>query len=251
MKLLAIDIGNTTTVFGIFKEKTLKEKWKVSSDRDRTEDEWWILIKNTVGEDFDDVVISSVVPPISEVLRSAFEKHWRKTPLFLEPGVRTGLSIVYDPPSSVGADRVANAVAGVRKYGFPLIIVDFGTAITFDVISEKGEYIGGAIAPGTRISSEALFTRTAKLPKVELSKPSRVIGKNTVESIQSGLYHGFIGMVEGILEKLFQELGGKVRVIATGGEGELFSSAIKTIELYDPDLTLEGLRIIHELNREK
>lgn len=251
MKLLAIDIGNTTTVFGIFEGENLKEKWKVSSHRERTEDEWWILIKNTVGEGFDDVVISSVVPPITEVLRSAFEKHWGKTPLFLEPGVRTGLSIVYDPPSSVGADRVANAVAGVRKYGFPLIIVDFGTAITFDVISKKGEYIGGAIAPGARISSEALFTRTAKLPKVELSRPARVIGKNTVESIQSGLYYGFIGMVEGILNNLFHELGGKVRVIATGGEGEIFFSAIKAIELYDPDLTLEGLRIIHELNRKK
>ncbi len=250
MKLLAIDIGNTTTVLGIFEGKTLREKWRVSSVRERTEDEWWILIKSAVSCSFDDVVVSSVVPPISQVLRSSFEKHWGRPPLFLEPGVKTGLPIVYDPPSAVGADRVANAVAGAEKYGYPLIIVDFGTAITFDVVSAKREYIGGVIAPGVSISSEALFTKTAKLPKVELAEPRRVIGRNTVSSIQSGLFYGFKGLVEGILEKLYEELGGPVKVVATGGEAGIFCSHVSYIQHYDPDLTLEGLRIIYELNRE-
>ncbi len=245
--IIAIDVGNTNVVIGGFEENELKWKWRISSHQERTPDEWWFFLKDIILTPPEGAIISSVVPGISKNLKLCFERHYSLTPVFLAPGIKTGLSILYDPPTAVGADRIANAVGGIKKYGAPLIIVDFGTAITFDVISEKKEYLGGLIFPGISTASEALFYRAAKLPKVEFGLPSGTIGRNTISSIRNGIFLGFKAMVDGIIREIKEELG-EARAIGTGGEGEEISTSSEEIEVYDGDLTLIGLKHIYELN---
>lgn len=256
--LLVIDVGNTNIVFGIFKGKELMYDWRISTEKDRTSDEYGLLFEQILkyhglnpGE-ISDVIISSVVPPLMHTLPAMCIKYFNMEPIVVGPGVKTGMDIRYDNPKEVGADRIVNGVAGYEKYGGPLIIVDFGTAITFDAISKEGDYLGGVITPGIKISSEALFLRTAKLPKVEIDKPDNIIGKNTVNSIQSGIVYGYIGLVDYIIEKMMDEMyedGSEVNVIATGGFSTLISSESKYIKNIDKLLTLDGLRIIYERNR--
>lgn len=256
--LLVIDVGNTNIVFGIYKDRDLLNNWRIASDKDRTSDEYGLLFKQIFNyhtlepDDVDSIIISSVVPPLMHTLFNMCIKYFDIKPIIVGPGVKTGMDIKYDNPKEVGADRIVNGVAGYEKYGGPLIIVDFGTAITFDAISKDGDYLGGVIAPGVGISAEALFLRTSKLPKVEIAKPDRIIGKNTVNSIQSGLVYGCAGLVDYIIENMMNEIstnGETVKVIATGGFASMIGSVSKYISNIDNLLTLEGLRIIHERNR--
>ncbi|NLY66510.1 MAG: type III pantothenate kinase [Tissierellia bacterium] len=256
--LLAIDVGNTHIVFGIYEGEKLLNYWRLSTDKNKTEDEYGLLFEqifryNQISmKDVEDVIISTVVPTLMTTLSSMSEKYFNKKPLIVGPGIKTGMNIKYENPKELGADRIVNAVAAYEKYGGPLIIVDFGTAITFCVISKEGDYLGGVIAPGIRISSEALFMKAAKLPKVELVKPKNVIGKNTVNSIQAGLIYGYVGLVDFILERIIDELkdqGQVKRIVATGGLANLIASESKYIDKVDPLLTLEGLRIIYDRNK--
>jgi type III pantothenate kinase len=252
--LLVIDVGNTNTVLGVFEGKELRAQWRLSTNRRQTADEYGILIRNLFELDgveptsIDGIMVASVVPPLNSVLEEMSAKYFRLKAVFLGPGTRTGMAIHYDNPQEVGADRIADSVAAFAKYGGPCVVVDFGTAITFDAISEKGEYLGGVIAPGLGISSEALFQHAARLPRVELREPNRVIGTNTVASMQSGLFYGAVGLVDSILNRLASVLGPKMKVVATGGEAPLVAAASKYKPPVDPSLTLEGLRIIYELN---
>lgn len=256
--LLVIDVGNTNIVFGVYKLKELLYNWRITSDKDRTSDEYGLLFDQIFKfnglrvEDVKDIIISSVVPPLMHTLPTMSRRYFNIEPIVVGPGIKTGIDIKYDNPKEVGADRIVNAVSGYEKYGGPLIIVDSGTAITFDAVAEDGSYLGGVITPGIKIASEALFSRTAKLPRVEIAKPEKVIGKNTVNSIQSGLVYGYIGMIDYVLEKIIEEMNYKekdVKVIATGGFSSLISSESKYIDIIDGLLTLEGLRIIYERNR--
>ncbi len=258
--LLVIDVGNTNIVFGIYKERELLYNWRIATDKDRTSDEYGLLFEQIVKyhglnhKEIKDVILSSVVPPLMYTLSAMCKRYFGLEPIVVGPGVKTGMDIKYDNPKEVGADRIVNGVAGYEKYGGPLIIVDFGTAITFDAISKEGDYLGGVIAPGIKISSEALFLRTAKLPKVEIAKPDKVIGKNTVNSIQSGFIYGYIGLVDYILERMISEMsedGTKVNIVATGGFGNLIANESKYIKKIDGLLTLDGLRIIYERNKSK
>lgn len=253
--LLVMDVGNTNTSLGVFKERELCAQWRLSTNREQTSDEYGILIRNLFhlegleSEEITGLMIASVVPPLDGLLEDMAEKYFRLKAVFLGPGTRTGMAIRYDNPLEVGADRIADSVAAFEKYGGPCIVVDFGTAITFDAVSDKGEYLGGAIAPGIGISSEALFARAARLPRVEIREPERVVGTNTVASMQSGLFYGFVGLVDGLLDRMCYTMGPKTRVIATGGQAKFLASALKHNPPVDPFLTLEGLRIIYERTR--
>lgn len=256
--LLVIDVGNTNIVFGIYKGKELLYDWRISTDKDRTSDEYGLIFEqifkyNGINTwDVENIIISSVVPPLMHTLPAMSQRYFKIDPIVIGPGVKTGMNIRYDNPKEVGADRIVNAVAAYDKYGGPLIIVDFGTAITFCCVNKEGEYIGGAIAPGIKISSEALFLRTAKLPKVEIAKPESVIAKNTVNSIQSGLVFGYIGMVDFIIEKMMEEMNvtpDEIMVVGTGGFSNLIASESKYIKKINKLLTLEGLRIIFDRNK--
>lgn len=252
--ILVFDVGNTNIVLGLYQERNLIRHWRVSTDTSRTADEYAVVIKSLF--DLGDltfpkikaIVISSVVPPVMPTLEDLARKYFGVEPLVIGPGVKTGMPIVYENPREVGADRIVNAVAAYAKYGGPLIIVDFGTATTFCVISKRGEYLGGAIAPGIGIATEALFQRASKLPRIEMVKPSSVIAKNTVAGMQSGIYYGFTGQVDGIVRRMKAELGTDTKVIATGGFAQLISAESETIETVDPYLTLEGLFLIYERN---
>lgn len=253
--LLVFDVGNTHTVVGLFSSNELVADWRIASDKAKTEDEYGVLLKsffkeaNIEVDRVKDALISSVVPPITGIIERMIERYFLVKPLIVGPGIKTGLSIKYESPREIGADRVVNAVAAINLYNPPLIIVDFGTATTFCAIAENGDYLGGAIAPGIGIASEALFQRTAKLPRVELIKPKSVIGKNTINSIQSGLIFGYIGLVEGIIMRMKAEIGGSPLVVATGGFAQFIAENAKMIDEVNPNLTLMGLRMIHELNK--
>lgn len=253
--LLVIDVGNTNIVLGIFKGKDLLDHWRISTNRIRTTDEYGVLIRNLFtlnGIDADEVnavIISSVVPPIMPTLERMCQRYFGVLPLIIGPGVKTGMNIKYDNPREVGADRIVNDVAAYEKYGGPLIVIDFGTATTFCAIAPNGDYLGGAIAPGIGISTEALVQRTAKLPRIEVTKMSHVICRNTEQSMQAGVFYGFVGQVDGIVNQMKRELGGKPKVVATGGLAVIIAPASKSIDVVEPMLTLEGLRIIYERNR--
>ena len=255
--LLSIDVGNTQTVLGIFKGTEITSRWRIRSDRDRTADEYSHLIKDLLRSGGVDerslrgVCVSSVVPSARQPLIDMSVSDFDIVPLMVGPGIKTGMPILYDNPREVGADRIANAVAAYERYRKALIVIDFGTAITFDVISAAGEYVGGVIFPGVQISLDALFLKAAKLPRVELEKPPRVVGRDTISSIQSGIINGYAGLVDSIVEKIDREMKVRATVVATGGLAGGIAAETKSIDEVIPDLTLEGLRILWERNEEK
>lgn len=253
--ILAIDVGNTNLVLGVFDDK-LVTSFRTATHQEYTEDEYGLIFDNLLKskgintKDFQGGIISSVVPTLTTVLEKMCDKYFGFKPILVGPGIKSGINIKYDNPKEVGADRIVNAVAAYHKYGGPVIIVDFGTATTFDAITADFDYLGGAIAPGIHISSEALFKSAARLYRVEIAKPERVIGKNTAESMKSGIYYGYVGLVENIVDKMKQELGGgKVFTVATGGLAPLICSATKNIDAVDLMLTLDGLKLIYDKNK--
>lgn len=253
--LLAIDVGNTQTVIGAYREAELVGHWRTSTDANKTGDELalyfqgFLLLKGLSFQSFDGVIISSVVPSATMALEEMTKGYWDFEPLIIGHNVEVGIPVRIDNPVEVGPDRLVNSVAAFERYGGPSVVVDFGTATTFDAISAKGEYLGGAIAPGIEISSRALFNAAARLPRVELHRPQGVIGKNTVWSMQSGIVFGFAGQVDRVVELMVEELGGKATVVATGGLAEVVVGECRTVQVHDPLLTLHGLRLIYE--REK
>ncbi|MDR0424120.1 MAG: type III pantothenate kinase [Clostridiales Family XIII bacterium] len=259
--LLAFDVGNTNIVMGVFKDGNLIQNWRLETHNDKSADEYGMVINQLFDYEgldtnaISDVIISTVVPSTLYTLQHLSAKYFNKRPLVIGPGIKTGLIVKYDNPKQVGADRIVNAVAALSKYEGPLVIVDLGTATTFCAVSEKWEYLGGSIAPGLKISSNALFEKTAKLPRVDLEEPGHVICRNTIESMQSGLVYGHMGMVEYIINKMKRELADyapskkPVRVIATGGIASMINNGVSCIDIVDKQLTLEGLQFIYEKNR--
>lgn len=253
--LLAIDIGNTNIVLGLFRERELVHHWRVGTRRDETSDEYGILLKNlfeVVGvprSAVSGMIIASVVPPLQPVFEELARDYFQVAPVVVGPGIRTGMPVLYDNPREVGADRIVNAVAAYETYGGPAIVVDFGTATTFDAVSAKGEYLGGVIAPGIGISAEALFERAAKLPRVEIVRPKGIIAKNTVGSMQVGLFYGYIGLVDGIVRRMIKEMEREPVVVGTGGLAHLILAESETVQQIDPLLSLKGLQILFDRNR--
>ncbi len=253
--LLALDVGNTNTVIGVFDGKALKVHWRLSTRREGTHDEYAMLIKGLFDfaglpfERVSAVIMSSVVPPLQGPLEEMARQYFGVEPIVVGPGIKTGMPILYESPRDVGADRIVNAVAAFEAYGGPCIVVDFGTATTFDAVSARGEYIGGVICPGIGISSEALFQHAAKLPRVDIALPRGVIARNTVGSMQAGLYYGYLSLVEGVVARMRVELGGRAVTVATGGLAQLVLAESAAIDHVDPLLTLTGLRILFERNQ--
>jgi type III pantothenate kinase len=254
-RLLALDVGNTHTVVGLFVDQTLEANWRLTTHGDRTADEtglWLTQLLQWAGltpADLAGVAVASVVPAVEPQIQEAVQRFLRVRPFFVEPGIRTGMPLRVEAPQELGADRLCDAVAAHQKYGGPCLVIDFGTAVTWEVVSAAGEYLGGVIAPGPGITSEALFSRAAKLPQVALAPPPRVIGKGTVDSIQSGIFYGYLGLVEGITRRVLAELG-DAPVIATGGFAETIARHCELIDHVEPNLTLEGLQILWLKNRD-
>ena len=254
--LLTIDIGNTNCTFGVFNGDKLKTTWRSATGVHRTADEYASFVLNMLrhrdisAAEITDGVLCSVVPPLITTFEDIFKHYFKVTPLTVEAGVKTGIRINMDNPREVGADRVVNAVGALHLYGGPAIVIDIGTAITFDVISKEGDYIGGAIAPGMAIATDALFNRTAALPRVELIHPKKAIGTNTVSAMESGIVFGYVGLIEGIVTRIRAEMDGTPKIIATGGSAGLLAKESKMIEVVNPDLTLVGLKLIYQMNRQ-
>ncbi|MBA7599403.1 Type III pantothenate kinase [subsurface metagenome] len=253
--LLAIDVGNTNIALGVFEGEKMRATWNIATDIHKTSDEYAVLLlsllsrQNITSSDIDAAVICSVVPPLEPVFEELSKCYFGISPLVVGPGVKTGVRICTDNPRETGADRVANTAAAHRLYGGPAIVIDFGTATTLDAVSEEGDYLGGAIAPGIGIASEALFERASKLPRIELVAPPHAIGTDTVTAMQSGLIFGYVGLIESLVHRIQQELGGKARVIATGGLADIIAKETKIVDAVNPHLTLEGLRLIYDMNR--
>lgn len=255
--ILVLDTGNTNIVLGVYENDQLIQHWRMETDRLKTEDEYGMQVKalfshaNISFDQIEGIIISSVVPPIMFVLETMCKKYFNIKPLIVGPGVKTGLNIKYENPREVGADRIVNAVAAIHEYGYPIIIVDFGTATTYCYVNEKGEYMGGAIAPGIGISTEALFTRASKLPRIELTRPDHVIGKNTVAAMQAGIVYGYVGQVEGIVNRMKKVSKRDPKVVATGGMATLIGDETTIMDIIDPFLTLKGLYLIYQRNLEE
>jgi type III pantothenate kinase len=253
--LLALDVGNTNVTIGTFDGPNLAGHWRLRTIRDQTADEWGILIRNLFTLSsldlaaVDGVIISSVVPAVDQPLEAMAERYFARRPMFVSSATQLGIKVHYDNPREVGADRLVNAVAGFAKYGGPCIVVDLGTTINFDIVSATGEFLGGVICPGIGMSISGLFARTARLPMVDFREPEKLIGSNTVGSITSGLYYGFVGMIDGIVERVTAELGPKTKAVATGGQGQLITKSSRYVKIYDENLTLDGLRLIWERNQ--
>jgi type III pantothenate kinase len=250
-RLLAVDVGNTNVVLGLFEGETLLDSWRLTTVRERTADEYGILARQLLGDSGARVgaaVVASVVPPLNGTFSAMLERTFGVDALFVEPGVRTGLSIRTENPLEVGADRIVNAVAAHHLHGGPAIVVDFGTATTFDLVTERGEYLWGIIAPGFTVASEALMARAARLPRVDVRRPSKLIGANTVESIQSGVWYGYLALIEGVLARMKREIAGVKTVVATGTLDREMVEECGLIDGWDPDLTLKGLKLVHDRN---
>jgi type III pantothenate kinase len=255
--LLALDVGNTNVTIGAFDGENIAGRWRLRTIHEQTADEWGILIRNLFSLSslslaaVDGVIISSVVPAVDQPLEAMSERYFKRRPIFVNYLTDLGISVRYDNPREVGADRLVNGVAGFQKYGGPVVVVDLGTTINFDIVSVDGEFLGGIICPGVGMSISGLFARTARLPMVDFREPEKLIGSNTVGSITSGLYYGFVGMIDGILERLAAELGPEMKTVATGGQGHMIVRSSRWVKIYEEDLTLEGLRFVWERNYAK